>query len=203
MGRFRVHQDRAAAADCDARVRRPAAHGVRPAALAGSLVLALLLARAASGDPIVFVVAETAGLEVHGDSYLLVLEQPTDIAYARDLIQAQQSGGTIVVARIAPGGDGLNRDVLAPGEPPWSWQIVAFEGFAEITAEILDGWPSLVEADVDGWIAGTNGFIGFWHYSVVAELPEPGPRAASAVALAALAVLSQRRRERARPAQRR
>src|SRR5688572_32846969 len=39
----------------------------------------------------------------------------------------------------------VNRDVLAAGEPPWTWHVIEFLGFAETTAEVLDGWPGLVE----------------------------------------------------------
>ena len=42
---------------------------------------------------------------------------------------------------------------------------------------IYDGWPGFVEQDLPGWLANTEGIIGFWNYTVVAELqvaPEPG-----------------------------
>ena len=45
----------------------------------------------------------------------------------------------------------------------------------DFTIEILDGWPGFVEQDVNGWIANTNGRVGFWTYTVVAELPAPVP----------------------------
>jgi hypothetical protein len=109
------------------------------------------------------------------DSYILPLSDPEDVADAREIIERGGTGlGTIVTAIIAAGSDGINRDVLAPGEPLWSWRVKAFTGFAEITIEILDGWPSFVESDVEGWIRNTGGGIGFWAYTVVAELPDPG-----------------------------
>jgi hypothetical protein len=109
-----------------------------------------------------------------GDSYVLPLDDPDDIAHARALIAEGPSiGGAIAVAEIAPGADGLNRDWLAPGKPQWSWHVTRFDGFADATVEILDGNPSMVEEDVDFWIQNTNGFIGFWGYTVTAELAHP------------------------------
>ena len=75
-----------------------------------------------------------------------------------------------MVAQIAKGEDGVNRDYLAPGEPLWSWNVARFDSFADISIELIDGWPTFVEQDVDGWIANTNGYIGFWSYTVVAEV---------------------------------
>lgn len=161
-----------------------------------ALFLAAGLAAPAHAVPVFFVVAES-GAPVHGDSYVLRLDAPDDISHARDLIaQGPAAGAPIVVAAIAPGADGINRDVLAPGEPLWSWHITSFEGFADSTIEILDGWPTFVEEDVAGWIANTGGFIGFWNYTVVAELPstpEPGGVLLLAGGFGALAGLRLRR----------
>jgi hypothetical protein len=133
--------------------------------------------------PRTFVVAENPSLGPcqHCDSYLLPLVEPADVEHALELIA---SGGTapapIAVAEIAAGADGVNRDVLAPEEPPWSWHVTRFDGFYDNTVEILDGWPSFVESDVAGWIENTRsepggpGVVGFWGYTVVAEVPEPG-----------------------------
>lgn len=128
----------------------------------------------AHAAPVYFVVSEIDPL--HGDSYIVPLEAAADIAHARGLIaNGPVAGSPIAVAHIAPGSDGINRNVFAPGEPLWSWQVDAFDGFADTTAEILDGWPSFVEQDVAGWIANTNGYIGFWNYTVTAELPAAVP----------------------------
>jgi hypothetical protein len=124
-----------------------------------------------SAAPVYFVVSRTNPIGGHGDSYLLPVEEAADIAHARDLILNGPSiGSSIVVAHIAAGSDGINRDVLAPGEPLWSWHVDQFSGFADVTAEILDGSPGLVEQDVSGWINNTNGLIGFWNYTITAEL---------------------------------
>lgn len=173
----------------------------------GSTLLALallLIAPAASAMSVRFLVAEPEGERAHGDSYVLTLEDPDAIAHARDLIaQGPSAGMPIVVARIAAGSDGINRDLLAAGEPLWSWHVTEFEQFADITIEILDGWPSFVEQDVGGWIANTGGRIGFWSYTVVQELetvPEPATAALLGGALAGLASFHRwRRRARKHP----
>lgn len=170
---------------------------------AGVLALALSLVGAAPASALTwFVVAESPALGacVHCDSYLLPLADPEAIAHARALVE---SGGTaeapIVLAEVEAGADGHNRDVLAPGEPPWSWHVSGFQGFVDLTAEIYDGWPGFVESDVEGWIENTRaapgepGVVGFWNYTVVQELPEPGPLAASAAVVCALALLRRAR----------
>jgi hypothetical protein len=158
--------------------------------------LATLILAAAGAAPqaataaVEFLVAEFSGAEVHGDSYVLLLEDPADIAHARALIEKGEAAGRrLASVRIAPGSDGRNRDVLAPGEPLWSWHQTAFEGFADATIEICDGWPGYVEQDVKGWIANTNGAICFWTYTVVEELPEPGVPLGVVIGAAALQII--------------
>ena len=167
-------------------------------ALAG-LAASVLLAGPSAATPVHFLVAELPGTATHGDSYVLSLEDPAAIAHARALIaQGPAAGATIALATIAMGADGVNRDWLAPGRPEWSWHVVAFLGFADIAAEIFDGWPGFVESDVAGWIQNTGGTIGFWQYTVVAELPEPSPVAAIGLGLALILGASLRHRPRLR-----
>ena len=166
----------------------------------GCLIL-LGLTHAASAAPVYFLVTELPGHEVHHDSYVLPLEDQTDIAHARDLIARgpAEAGASIAVAQIAAGADGVNRDVLAPGEPLWNWHVTAFDGFADSTVEILDGWPGDVAKDVPAWIANTNGRIGFWSYAITRELsgatpvavPLPAPLLAGAILLAGVASVKQ------------
>lgn len=171
-------------------------------ALAGALVLIAVLAGAlaesASATGVrYFVVAENPSTFdpcFHCDSYILPLSDPEDIAEAREIIARGGTGlGTIVVAKIVAGSDGINRDVLAPGEPLWSWHVTEFGLFADGVIEILEGWPGGVEMDVEGWIRNTGGggdigVVGFPEYTVVEELPvpEPAPRPALLAAGAAL-----------------
>src|SRR5262245_6634005 len=76
--------------------------------------------------PVQFLVSEI-GEPVHHDSYVLPLSDPAAIAHARDLIRIGPSAGeTIVVAAIAAGSDGINRNYLALGAPQWSWHVSEF-----------------------------------------------------------------------------
>lgn len=134
-----------------------------------AMLLALPLSGIAAGET--FVVAERPGSEFRGDSYILELTDPEDIAHARDLIEfGPEIGAPIIFARIAAGSDGINRDVLADGEPLYSWHVESFDSFVDISAEIYDGWPTYIEEDVPRWFDNTEGYIGFWNYTVVAEL---------------------------------
>jgi hypothetical protein len=135
-------------------------------------------APAACAGTVYFVVAELPGVEEHHDSFVLPLSQPADIAHARDLIARgpDVAGSSIVFASVVAGADGVNRDVLAPGEPLWHWHVSGFEGFGDFGIELVDGNPTFLESDVAGWIQNTKredpavGHIGFWNYTVVSEI---------------------------------
>ena len=154
---------------------------VRAGRCAAAVVAFVLVccAGAARAGVVYFVVAERPGGVEQGDSFVLPLSNESDIAHARDLIARgpDAAGSPLVFAEISAGSDGFNRDVLAPGEPLWNWHVSAFEGFGDMGIELIDGNPTLVEADVQGWIENTRrtededvGHIGFWNYTVVSEL---------------------------------
>ena len=130
---------------------------------------------AASAQTAVFVVSEIGSPCVHCDSFLLPLSNPEDIADARALVENGPSGrvGSIPVLAITAGPDGLNRDVLANGEPLWDWHVSGFVGFADFTIELCDGWPGFIESDPAAFIANTGGQFCPWSYSVTAELAPP------------------------------
>jgi hypothetical protein len=112
-----------------------------------------------------FLVAEI--IPNHGDSYILPLRNPEDISLAESIINGTHSS-QIVHARIARGsGDGnyLNKDLAGSGRV-WSWHVVEFFGFVDVTAEIYDSWPTYVEEHLDEWMQQNNGIIGFWAYTV-------------------------------------
>lgn len=144
-----------------------------------------------------FQVAELPGQHVHNDSYILPLDDPADIAAARDIIKLgpAKAKAHIAFASIAPGADGINRNLLSPFQT-WSWHVTGFLGFAELGAELYDGWPTFVESDVNGWMDNTDGVIGFWGYTVVAEvvIPEPSSWALGSLAAAGVALAAWRRR---------
>jgi hypothetical protein len=170
--------------------------------VASVLTLVLLLCGVARAGTVYFVVAERPGVAEQGDSFVLPLSAEADIAHARDLIARgpDAAGAPIVFAEIAAGADGINRDVLAGGEPLWNWHVSAFEGFGDGGIELVDGTPTLVEEDVHGWIVNTRrtedsaaGHIGFWSYTIVAELeaasvPLPAALPAGIIGLVAIAV---------------
>jgi hypothetical protein len=146
--------------------------GFRGAAVCLSAITFCVCTNGARSEAVRFLVSEFDD-PFHGDSYVLPLSNPDDIVHARQLIaDGPAIGAPLVVAKIAKGANGINRNYLAPGAPAWSWHISEFEGFTDFTIEILDGWPTYVEGDVDGWIANTNSYVGFWTYTVTAELPQ-------------------------------
>lgn len=140
-----------------------------------ALLVGVGTAQAENGT-VYFIVAEIEPF--HNDSYVLPLTEPPDIAHARDLISYGPSAGQpIVVADIGWDVEGINinRDfdpTLSPRQrlrtvaPSWSWYVTEFIGFADNTMEIYDGTPTGVE---DGTFPGGTR-IGFWSYTVVAEL---------------------------------
>ena len=153
--------------------------GVAPFLVRLFAVAVTLSAGLAHGGPVYFVVAERPGVAEAGDSFVLPLSSDADVAHARDLVARgpDAAGAPIVFAEIAAGADGINRNVIAAGEPLWNWHVSAFEGFGDVGIELVDGNPTLVEEDVGGWIVNTRrsesdavGHIGFWNYTVVAEL---------------------------------
>jgi aminoglycoside 6'-N-acetyltransferase len=169
--------------------------------LAAALLAACGAAAPAAAVPIVFLVAEHPGQVIYNDSYVLVLEDPAHVAHARALIESKgELEPAIVIARIAAGADGLNRNFRAPGAPPWSWHVTQFDTFAENAIELCDGYPTFVEQDVDGWIDNTDGTICFWSYTVAQELPEPDAALGLAVGGAALLALGRIRLRRAESA---
>ena len=164
--------------------------------VAGAIGLLALFVSSAWAGRVYFLVTELPGQEFHHDSYVVPIDSSADIAHARDLItRGGDAGATIVNASIEAGADGINRDYLKPGKPQWNWHVSHFDGFADFSIEILDGWPGEVERDVPGWINNTNGRIAFWNYTVTRELgappvavPLPSPLHVGATLLLAVAV---------------
>src|SRR5256885_1393958 len=113
-----------------------------------------------------------------GDSYVLPLTKQEDIDHARYLVSLGRavfqdpSKAALVVAKVGPGKDGINRNYLDPRFTEWSWHIIEFRGFGDFTIDWLNGSPTAVENDRN-WYCGNDvrqGLIGFWAYTVVREL---------------------------------
>ncbi|PYJ56874.1 MAG: hypothetical protein DME24_20965 [Verrucomicrobia bacterium] len=145
--------------------------------LSFALIFATTLPRIVSAETIYFLVAEPPGRPLGNDSYVLPLSKQEDIDHARYLISLGQSvflgsHAALVVAKVGPGKDGINRDYVDHRFPEWSWHVVEFRGFGDRTIEVLDGAPSYVENDPDWYLGndGRQGLIGFWNYTVVREL---------------------------------
>lgn len=129
------------------------------------LLVSVIGGQTARAETVYFVVGEV--YPYWGDSYILPLSNPMDIAHARYLIEyGPNMPENIVVAEIEYTNPmGINRNFYFEGKPAWSWQVSNFISFADITAEILDGSPTQVE---EGIFSG--GVIGFWNYTVTQEL---------------------------------
>lgn len=152
------------------------------------LFFAASLACTVAGETVYFLVGPLPRIWNNRESYVLPLSKEEDINYARYLISRNQLGlldgdrsildgdRSIVVAYITTGMDGINRNYLDPRFPGWSWHVSEFIAFAQITIEILDGGPALLENEFD-WAhqTATGKYeIGFWSFTVVRELgPTP------------------------------
>jgi hypothetical protein len=131
------------------------------------LILACWCADVAHAETVYFLVGEIQ--LAWNESYVLALSDPNDIAHARELIDGS-GDRRLVVAQIECSSDCINRNYLNACKRAWSWRVTDFVGFADITIEILDGWAGLVEKDCEWWVTNTGGYIGFWNYTIVAEL---------------------------------
>jgi hypothetical protein len=132
-------------------------------------ILASIRAPHSRGETARFVVGVPPGYapDAYFDAYILPLSDPADIAHARDLIEFGPGiGEPIAVANFQYTSDGINRNAYELFPTPWSWHVSEFLGFADLTAEILDGSPTAVEEHPEWFPAG----IGFWSYTVIAEL---------------------------------
>lgn len=120
----------------------------------------------AQNETVYFLVGRMLGCM---DGYVLPLTRPADIEHARELVEhGPKAGQPIVVARISRDVQGINinRNYCVSPAPSWSWYVTEFLCFGGVTAEILDGTPTMVE---NGSFAG-GGVIGFWCYTVKKEL---------------------------------
>jgi hypothetical protein len=158
------------------------------------LLVALVLTTAArvGGETVYFLMAERGDREMLPDSFVLPLNRPWDIAEARRLIrEVPLTNHPSIGVEVAYGADGINRDHLAVGAPPWSWHVVDPRVMTNGIAFVFGATsPSSIEpvaaAGFQTWtntvyplLHGTNRFVGFERYAFVAELARPGYPAVS------------------------
>lgn len=168
-----------------------------------AIALVSCVASVASAAPVrYFLVAERPGLigPTHGDSFVLPLTNWTHIHQARTQIRFpnRRDIPRLVSAKIDVGYDGINRDLLADRFRPWRWHVTEFEGFYDGSIELVDSWPTYVNANIRKWMRETGGAIGFWNYQIVGELPNFNP--AVAVKVPPIVLHKQRAQTAASPA---
>ena len=106
-----------------------------------------------SNDFIYFQVSETGTNKIHNDSYILPIAKSdtSNLRIARALINEFENTTTrIIVGKIKKGKtpcDFLNKDLV--GGKIWSWHVSEFNGFAELSTEVCDAWPTYIENNLD------------------------------------------------------
>jgi hypothetical protein len=114
------------------------------------VVLAVLLAATAGCDESATAPEDVIyTIEVSGERFRIRVTDPLTIA---DLEERRMSGTEgVVMGRVAVGDDGYNS--------PWTWHLVpASIEVPDVTIELCDGRPSMVEAQRDEWIADVKNF---------------------------------------------
>ena len=151
--------------------------------LAKVLVLALMadaaLPSIVAGETIYFLVGDPRATDwvLVNDSYVLPLSRQEDIDHARFLLALGRSvfvgsNRALVIAKVGPGNDAINRDYVNPHFPEWSWHVVELRGFYDFSSDELDGTATDVE-NQPGWYLGTDSrdaLIAFCRYTIVREL---------------------------------
>ncbi len=129
-------------------------------AFLAALISTACLSPAAAQETVYFLVGHPrpSDWELVWDSYVLPLSKQDDIDHARCLIALGRSvfsepHQTIVGARVGPGKDGINRNYIDPKFPEWSWHIIEFQEFADVSTDVQDGSPTELENDPPGtWV---------------------------------------------------
>jgi hypothetical protein len=154
-----------------------------------SLRLALEIVAAATiqaADAVYFVVGPLGGVQGPADTnaYIMPLTNPEDIQTARKWVAAGEHVTSALelgvwdfapLGRIRIGSDGINRNVLQPGAPFWSWHVESFSfwgsGAFSPTWPYHDPWR-LEELVVAGEYED-NSIIAFPGYAMIEELDAP------------------------------
>lgn len=106
-----------------------------------TVAVSLALAESGTTAETAFFLVGTQATEYHAaEAYVLPLSDPADISGAREQLSLDHNARLAVAVTLAPGNDRLNRNLLAPGKPMWSWHVKEFSGFAE-GAIMGSVWP--------------------------------------------------------------
>jgi hypothetical protein len=101
--------------------------------------------------------AVIATFDVGGETFRVRIENPATIEQVRAL-ERGESAATIPNGKLLAGAD---------GNEPWSWHLDPVDiEMAEMTIELCDGTPPMVEADLDYWL-GTVGRYCPWSAQLV------------------------------------
>jgi hypothetical protein len=124
----------------------------------------------AGTNTIYFLLTERGLFKQNFDSFALPLDRPEDIAYARQIIANPTDPNLhkLVLVRVAAGGDGINRNYVVAGAPPWSWHVSQFIGFSDGT--VNDTGPTNLEQDINRSILLYGDVFGFLDHIITAEL---------------------------------
>ncbi|WP_413557126.1 hypothetical protein [Bdellovibrio sp. HCB209] len=101
-------------------------------------------------------------------SFVIALDDEDTINTAREQIRRPELE-KIVVARVALGSGGVNRNFQARDKSPYSWNVTYVDAFGDLAHIDCDGNPDLVEERLQQRL-NEGGRICFWRYRVVREL---------------------------------
>jgi hypothetical protein len=139
-----------------------------------SVFVAIYCALAYAQETVYFICADIHKQKYFNDSFVLPISKPEDVREARRLLKEDlPMNQPIPIANIVAGADGINRDHLAVGAPPWSWHVTEFIGFYGI---VTPEWeysttPTLIEENLEKY--KVIGMAGFLSHGIVAELRPP------------------------------
>jgi hypothetical protein len=106
-------------------------------------------------------------------SYVVALQDPALIDQAVRQVQLPWQTNylpRIMIARVAGGSGGFNRDFSSVWKAPWSWHVAEVFRFADFASQACDGNPEFLEQTLWSWSPDNQGAICFWNYRIVEEL---------------------------------
>ena len=126
--------------------------------LARALALGFVASCSSSTDPATAPVARFV-IEVSGEEFRVQVATDAQAALLRARLQSGTRG--VVQGRLVAGNGGING--------PWKWHLDASTVTAsDLAIELCDGRPSMVDADLQYWLASVKQFCP-WGAKVVRE----------------------------------